>query len=408
MFVSTRMKAGQIVPEGFASRLPAALFLLLLGTLSGCEKEEPKVAPPPVEVAVVTVTPKTVPVTMSFVAQTESSHQVEVVARVSGFLEKIAYREGDLVQTGQVLFKMDQKPFQAQVAAARGELEGSKARLWTARANLNRIQPLAKLDAASRSDLDNAIGAVHSAEAAVYQAQARLEEATLNLGYTIIRAPVSGMSSRSLIREGAFLNPMGETARLTYVAQVDPIWINFSISQNEFAKIREEVADGTLVPPPNQAYEVEIVMSDGSRYPYKGKISFAEPTFSNETGTFLVRAELPNPQAVLRPGMFVKAIVSGAVRPNAIVVPQKAVQETPNGHVVYGVNEQGLADQRPVVVGEWIGDDWVVKQGLKAGDKVIVNGFQRLTPGAPVKAVAAEATPAAPAEGSSAPPPVEK
>jgi membrane fusion protein (multidrug efflux system) len=389
-------------------RLPVAALLLFLLPLGGCEKEEPKVAPPPVEVAVVTVTPKTVPVTMTFVAQTESSHQVEVVARVSGFLEKIAYREGDLVQKGQVLFQMDRKPFQAQVAGAKGELERAKAQLWTARANLNRIQPLAKLDAASQSDLDNATGAVQSAGAAVYQAQARLDEAELNLGYTIIHAPVTGLSSRSLVREGAFLNPMGETARLTYVAQVNPIWINFSVSQNEFARMQDEVAKGILVPPPNQSYQVEIKLPDGSRYPYPGKISFADPSFSRETGTFLVRAELPNQQAMLRPGMFVTAIVSGAVRPNAIAIPQKAVQETPNGHVVYGVNEQGLADQRPVVVGEWIGDDWVIRQGLKAGDKVIVDGFQRLTPGAPVKAVAAEATPAAPAEGSSAPPPAEK
>ncbi len=195
MFVSTRMKAGQIVPEGFASRLPAALFLLLLGTLSGCEKEEPKVAPPPVEVAVVTVTPKTVPVTMSFVAQTESSHQVEIVARVSGFLEKIALPGRGTGADRAGLFQMDQKPFQAQVAAAKGEVENRKAQLWTAQANLNRINPWPKLDAASKSDLDNAIGAVQSAEAAVYQAQARLEKATLDLGYTIIRAPVSGMSS---------------------------------------------------------------------------------------------------------------------------------------------------------------------------------------------------------------------
>jgi membrane fusion protein (multidrug efflux system) len=388
--------------------MPAVLLLVLTGMLCGCEKEAPKVAPPVPEVGVVTVTPKTVPVTMSFVAQTESSHQVEVVARVSGFLEKIAYREGDVVKAGQVLFRMDQKPFKAQVAAARGELARAKAQLWTAKANLDRIKPLAELDAASQSDLDNATGAVQSAEAAVYQAQARLDEAELNLGYTVIRSPVTGLSSRSLVREGAFLNPMGETARLTYVAQVNPIWINFSVSQNEFARLQDEVAKGILVPPPNQAYQVEIKLPDGSRYPYPGKISFADPSFSRDTGTFLVRAELPNPQAMLRPGMFVTAIVSGAVRPDAIVVPQKAVQETPNGHVVYGVNEEGLADQRPVVVGEWIGNDWVVRQGLKAGDKVIVDGFQRLTPGAPVKAVAAEATPAAPADAGSATPPAEK
>jgi membrane fusion protein (multidrug efflux system) len=369
------------------------VVVAFLGALlgSGCSKEAPKPAAPPVaEVVAVTVTPKTVPVTTPFVAQVESSHQVEIVARVNGFLEKILYKEGDLVRPGQTLFLMDQKPFIAQVNAARGEVENRKAQLWTAKANLDRIQPLAAQNAASKSDLDNAIGAVKSAEAAVYEAKARLEKAELDLSYTTITSPVAGVTGQALLREGAYLAAVGPTSQLTYVARINPIWINFSVSQNEMASTQEEVDKGRMLRPKNMDYDVEVELSDGTKYPYSGKLSFADPSFSQQTGTFLVRAELPNPKSVLRPGMFVKVHVKGAVRPNAIVIPQKSVQQTANGHVVYVVNDKGQAELRPVVVGEWIGNDWIINQGLKAGDKVIVEGFQRLAPGAPVKAITAE------------------
>lgn len=356
----------------------------------GCKKEQKAAAPPVAEVVAISVTPKDVPSVSEFVAQTESSHQVEVVARVNGFLDKILYKEGDFVKEGQVLFLMDQKPYKAQVDAAKGELENRKAQLWTAKANLDRIQPLAAQDAVSKSDLDNAIGAVKSAEATVYEARARLDRAELDLSYTTIASPVTGVSGRALLREGAYLSAIGQSSQLTYVANLDPIWINFSVSQNEMATIRQEVAKGRLVTPQNMNYKVEVELSDGSRYPYTGKLSFADPSFSQQTGTFLVRAELPNPKGNLRPGMFVRVYVKGAIRPNAIVVPQKAVQQTANGHVIYVVNDKGQAELRPIVVGDWIGEEWIINQGLKGGDKVIVEGFQRLAPGAPVKAISPE------------------
>jgi membrane fusion protein (multidrug efflux system) len=373
------------------------ILILLLSAACG-KKEAPKTAPPPQEVTVMTVTPKTVPANFEFVAQAESSHQVEIVARVSGFLEKILYREGEVVKEGQVMFQMDQKPFQAQVNASKGEVENRKAQLWTAEASLNRIKPLAEQDAASKSDLDNAIGSVKSAEASLYEAQARLDKAQLDLGYTTIRSPVTGVTSKALLREGAYLTPSGTTSQLTYVAQLNPIWVDFTISQNQRAFLVEEVRQGRLSMPKDQGYEVELELSDGNRYPHRGKVNFADPSFSKETGTFLVRAEMPNPKEELRPGMFVKAFMKGAVRPNAIVVPQKAVQQTANGHTVYVVNQKEQAEIRPVIVGEWIGEDWIINKGLKAGDRVIVEGFQRLAPGAPVKPVAAESP--SPPEGA--------
>ena len=376
-----------------SSPLLGIRFVVLAGivmtalTLTACEKQEVKAPPVPVEVSVIKVEPQTVPVATTFVAQVESSHQVEVMARVNGFLDKILYREGAVVKQGQTLFLMDKKPFVAQVEAARGALENHKAQLWTAQANLNRIQPLAALDAASKSDLDNAIGAVKSAEAAVHTAQARLDDAELNLSYTVIKSPVSGVTGQALVREGTYLTA-GPGGHLSYVAQIDPIWVNFSISQNQLSEARKQQAAGLIVAPPNQAYRVELELSEGNTYPHTGEINFVDPSFNSDTGTFLARAELPNPDAELHPGMFVKATLTGATRPNALVVPQRAVQQTSNGHVVFVVSSQGTAEVRPVVVGDWVGQDWLVEKGLKPGDQVITDGFQRLAPGAPVKVVA--------------------
>jgi membrane fusion protein (multidrug efflux system) len=372
------------------SRLNRGLWfpLCLALLLTGCSKEEVKAPPAPVEVPVIKVEPQTVPVATSFVAQVESSHQVEIMARVNGFLDKINYREGDVVKKGQTLFLMDQKPFLAQVEAARGALANTKAQLWTAQANLNRIQPLVALDAASKSDLDNAIGAVKSAEAAVHSAQARVDNAELNLGYTVIKAPVTGVSGQALVREGTYLTA-GPGGHLSYVAQLDPIWVNFSVSQNQMAAARQKEAAGLLVQPPNKEYRVDLELSEGDIYPHSGKLSFVDPSFNTETGTFLVRAELPNPEARLQPGMFVKATATGATRLNALVVPQRAVQQTANGHVVFVVSSQGTAEIRPVVVGDWVGQDWVIESGLNPGEQVITDGFQRIAPGMPVKVTAA-------------------
>jgi membrane fusion protein (multidrug efflux system) len=338
------------------------------------------------EVTAFTVAPKDVPYIQNFVAQTESSRQVNIVARVSGFLDRIAYREGELVKEGQLLFQLDPKPFQAQLGAARGELQSQQARFTTAQANLGRVKPLAQQNALSQADLDRAQGEFDSAKAAVFSAQAKVTEAELNLSYATIRSPVSGLASRSLQRQGAFVNSMAESANLTYVAAVDPVWVTFSVSQNLAAKWRDEFAKKQVIEPKNRDYTVEIVLSDDTRYPHRGKINFADPSFSQETGSFMVRAVLPNPKHMLRPGMFVTAYLHGATRPGAIVVPQLAVQQGSNGHLVYVVNQSGLAEVRPVIVGDYYGvKDIVILAGLHAGDRVVVDGVLRVVPGQPVK-----------------------
>src|SRR5512134_707818 len=225
-----------------SQRSPALALLALTALAAGCSKEAPPPQRPVPQVTVVTVAPKDIPYVQNFVAQTESSRQVNIVARVSGFLDRIAYQEGEVVKEGQLLFQLDPKPFQAQLEAARGELQSQQARFTTAQANLGRVKPLAEQNALSQSDLDRAQGEFDSAKAAVYSAQAKVTEAELNLGYTTIRSPVTGLASRSLQRQGAFINSMSESANLTYVAAIDPIWVNFSVSQNQAAKWRDEMS----------------------------------------------------------------------------------------------------------------------------------------------------------------------
>jgi membrane fusion protein, multidrug efflux system len=382
----------------------ASIALIAAAFGAGCSKESAPPPRPPPQVSVLTVAPRTIPFTPTFVAQTESSRQVNIVARVSGFLERIAYTEGEMVKQGQVMFQLDPKPLQAQLNSAKGELQSQQARLATAKANYARVKPLADEDALSQSELDKAKGELDGATAAVFAANAKVEEASLNLGYVTITAPVTGLASRALQRQGAYINAMSDSANLTYVAAADPIWVNFSISQNQMAKWTQAESKGQLLQPAGENYEVELVLPGGGKYPYKGKISFADPAFSPDTGSFMVRAVLPNPKLDLKPGMFVTAYVIGATRPNAIVVPQLAVQQGSNGHLVYVVNDKSVAEIRPVVVGDYQGEkDIVILTGLQAGDRVVVDGVMKVVPGQPVAIVA-------PGEAATAPspPPAKK
>lgn len=363
---------------------------LLIALTAACSKEAP---PPPAkappQVGIVTVVPQSIPVTPTFVAQTESSRQVNIVARVSGFLDRIAYEEGAPVKQGQVLFQLDRKPFLAQLDAAKGELQAQQARLTAAQANYGRVKPLTEQNALSQAELDRAKGELDSATAAVFSARSRVSEAELNLGYATITSPVSGVSSRALQRQGAYINAMSDSANLTYVAQVDPIWVTFSISQNQLAQFTRAREAGHIVPPAGEKYEIDIVLPDGTAYPDRGRIDFSDPSFSQSTGSFMVRAVLPNKKHALMPGMFVTAHLRGLTRPNAIVVPQLAVQQGAKGHLVYVINASEVAEIRPVVVGEYYGDkDIVILTGLQAGDRVVVDGLAKVVPGQPVTVAA--------------------
>jgi len=386
--------------------LPMVVALIAVALVgAACGKEEKKAADrPPAEVTVLTIAPRDVPVTATYVAQTQSSQAVNIQARVSGFLDKRMYVEGSVVKAGQVLFQMDKKPLQAQVDGAAAALQRNQAALQVATANLARTKPLAQQNALSQKDLDDAQGQYEQSQAAVAQSKAQLESAQLDLSYTTITSPVDGVSSFAAVADGTYLD--AKNAQLTTVSVLTPMWINFSISENEMERIRNNVKAGTLRLPENRAFVVEIELVDGSIFAHKGRITFADPSYNPQTGTFLIRASVDNPEGVLRPNQYVRTRLVGALRPNSILVPQRAVQQGARGHFVWVVNQQGKAEQRPVEVGDWYGESWFIAQGLSAGDQVVVDGGLRLAPDATVKATPYVPKPLGPDTAAvSAPPP---
>jgi membrane fusion protein (multidrug efflux system) len=371
----------------------------LVAALAGCGNKPPTPLTVPLEVTLLTVVPTDSPVSAEYVAQTQSSQLVNIQARVSGFLDKRIYTEGAVVKTGQVLFQMDPKPFQVQVDAAVAVVQRNQAALQVATASLKRTKPLVQQNALSQKDLDDAQGQYEQSEAAVAQSQAQLETARLNLSYTTITSPVDGITSSAAITDGTYLSP--QNSQLTTVSVITPIWVNFSLSENQVQRLENETKAGRIRLPKDRNMTVEIERSDGSLYPFTGKITFANPSYNTQTGTFLLRATVDNPDGQLRPNQYVRVRLLGAVRPNAILVPQRAVQQGAKGHFVWLIDDAGKAEVRPIIVGEWQRDNWFVNDGLNAGEKVVVDGAQRLYQGATVQVMpAASKAAAAPAAGS--------
>lgn len=373
------------------------VFLLTLSCSKGPEGKAQQQRS--AEVSVITVEQKDVPVSVEYIAQTQSSRQVNIQARVSGFLEKRVYTEGAVVKEGDTLFIMDQKPFKVQLQQAEAALTKQKAAMETARANFARVKPLTELNALSKKDYDDALGQMQSYEAAVEQAKAQVEQARLNLSYTVITTPVTGVSSSAQQAEGTYINP--QNSLLTNVAVLSPMYVNFSISENEQEKFKDQIKKGLLREPPGRNYLVEIILVDGSIFPYTGRITFAESSFNAQTGTFLIRATVQNPNGVLRPNQYVRARLKGAVHPKAVVVPQRAVQQSAKGHFVWVVDKDGKAEARPVVVGNWVGDDWFIDEGLHSGEGVVVDGALTLGPGTPLTIKETAKRPPAPQSGAS-------
>jgi len=342
-------------------------------------------------VSVFTVEAKALPVSFEYTGQTLGSREVEVRARISGILLKRNFVEGGPVKKGESLYSIDPAPFEAALARAEADVAAAAARHEQAQRNAARLKPLYAERAVSQKDNDDALSAESIGAADLKAARARLLEARLNMSYTRVEAPVSGVIGRSQRSEGTLVS--GPDMLLTTVVQVDPIWISFGVPDNELSRIQKEVDAGRLALPKNGAFEIELRRADGSSFSRKGKLNFTDVRVSPSTGTRDSRAEVPNPAGALKPGEFVRVILHGAVRPSATTVPQRAVLEGPQGKFVYVVNDKSAAEPRPVVLGEWAGNDWIVTDGLKPGDKVIIDGLMKLGPGAPVKI--AEAKPPA-------------
>jgi membrane fusion protein, multidrug efflux system len=404
MVMSASMSASRIkngnsqcaCTRAWSRRLFASAVLVVLAACSKPASEIPRQA---IDVTVMTVSERDTPVDFEFTAQTESSREVQIRARVDGFLDKRVYTEGQRVHAGQTLFLMDPKPFQAVLQSAKGQLAQQQARLTVTKANLARVLPLVAQNALSQKERDDAIGNEKEAEAAVIAAKGQVQTAELNLSYTTIKSPLTGLSSFAKQQDGSYVTAAA-TGLLTTVYQLDPMWVNFSISENELLAYRDQIEKKQLRFPPNDDFEVTVVLADGTVFPSRGRINFANPAFNTQTGTFLVRASFANPQGSLRPGQFVRARVSGAVRPNAILVPQRSVLQGSKSHFVWVVDKDSKAHQRVVETGTWHGDDWFITDGLKPGERIVVDGAIRVIADTPLKITGAPPPAASGAAGA--------
>ena len=355
---------------------------------------------PPAAVTTMTVQPRLVLAQFEYTGQTAGSREVEVRARVRGILVARNFTEGARVKKGQSLYTIDRAPFEAALAKAQADLAGAQARLAQAQRNAARLRPLHAENAVSQKDYDDAVSAETIGAADVKSAEARLLEARLDLEYARVEAPISGIVGRSLPSEGTLIS--GPEVLLTRITQVDPIWVNFGIPDADRLMMRRESEARRLVLPRDGRFEVRVQLADGEVYGRTGWLAFSDVRVSGETGTSDARAELPNPEGRLQPGQFVRVTLSGATRPQAVLVPQRAVLEGPQGKFVYVVDEKSAAQPRPVEVGEWAGSDWIITGGLKAGERVIIDGVMRIGPGAPVQAADVNAAPPAAQAGQAA------
>ena len=359
---------------------------------------------PPPEVNAVTVQPRDLAIHLEYVGQTEGIRDAEVRPRVSGILERWNYTEGSSVRAGQSLFTIDPAPFQVLVARADADLATANARLTQAQRDIERLKPLLAQGMVSQKAYDDALAAQEVGAAQVKASQAALAEAKLNLAYTRVEAPIAGVASRALVSEGSLVE--AQRTLLTMVSQIDPIRVIFSMAEAERLKLASEAAAGRLRMPKANRFVVTVLLPDGSTSEKPGLVEFSDVRVNPETGTTEFRAVLPNPGQRLRPGQFVRVRLQGAQYVNALAVPQRAVLEGPQGKMLFVVDEKGLAQPRPVQVGDWSGEDWVVNSGLNPGDRVIVDGVMKIRPGAPV--TIAQAQPAAPAGAAAQPPAAAK
>lgn len=341
----------------------------------------------PASVAITTVQPETLPLMQEYTAQIQGSREVEVRARVTGILLKRNYSEGAAVKAGQSLFTIDPAPFLAAQAMTAADVAAAEARYAQARREATRIKPLIESRAVSQKEFDDAVSAESIAAADLQAAKARLKEAQLNLGWTHVESPITGVTSRSLKSEGSLVS--GPDVLLTTVTQVNPAHVLFGISDNDRLKLQREVEKGRLRWPQGGRFKVTVKLADGSEYAKTGMTDFNDIRISQDTGTSEARAEIPNPDGLLHSGEFVRVRLEGAMRERAFKVPQRAVLEGPQGKFVFVVGKDSKAEMRNVDAGEWNGQDVIVTNGLKAGDQVIVDGLLKLGPGAPVKIDAA-------------------
>lgn len=401
----------------FARGWRPLVLLPIVAALVACGQSN--VPPPPVapgggmpapQVGVVVAKPGEVGLRTELPGRLEASRVAQVRARAAGILVQRQFREGSDVKAGQLLFRIDPGPYEAALQSARANLARAEASLVQAKSLADRYQPLVAENAVSQQDYANAVSAQKMAEAEVAAAKATVQTATINLGYANVTAPISGRIGRALVTEGALVG-QGEATPLAVIQQIDPLYVNFTQPASEALRLRRAMEAGQLKAAGSGAAEVSVLLEDGTEYQHKGKLLFADLTVDTSTGQVTLRAEVPNPQGELLPGLYVRVQMEQAMVNNAITVPQQAVTRTDAGDTLTVVDAEGKLSTRNVKVVAGKDNQWIVTEGLQEGEQVMVDGFQKLQmlpPGTPVKAVpwtppnSAAPAAAAPAEGQPA------
>lgn len=394
----------------------AAALLLPLILLSACGKSDapgaaggPPAMPPP-QVSVVTVQAKDTPITYEYTGQTAGSRETEVRARVGGIVQRRLFEEGSTVKAGAALFQIDPANLQTQVASTEAAIGVAEARFNQAKRDNARLVPLIAEKAISQKEFDDSKSALESAEAALRQVRAQAAEAKLNLGYTRVIAPISGVTGVAAKADGSLVNPAD---MLTTIVQVNPIYVNFSVSEGDMLKLNKQVASGQVSVPGAKSnngsanFAVTVKLSDGSVWPKAGKMNFASEKLNPATGSYDARAEIPNPDGSLRPGQFVRVVLGGASRTQSITVPQRAILDGPMGKMVFKVTPDNKLAPQPVEIDGWSNGEWIVTKGLKSGERVMVDGVIKAhDPGmtvTPVPFVAGGVPAGGPPPGATAP-----
>lgn len=364
-------------------RLRSVAYALCVSLLAACGPQgpAPSSAPPALQARLIEVQPQRVPVRLDVVGQVEGSKEVEVRARVAGILLKRLYNEGDVIGAGAPLFRIDPAPFEIALAQARAQLAQERARGEQANREATRLKSLAAERAISQKEYDDATSTSKLSVATQQAAEANVKQAELNLSYTLVTAPVSGVTGRAAKSEGSLISA-GADSLLTSIYQVNPIWVRFSLSESDLAKL----PGGRLAR--GAGTELTLMLPDGSQYAGRGRLNFTSTQIDPRLATQQLRAEFDNPRQQLLPGQFVRVQLVAGERSNVFLVPQPAVLQTEKGALVFVVDPAGKAALRPVTLGSWVGTDWMILSGLNPGDRVIADNLLKIRPGTPVTAAA--------------------
>ncbi|HEH9399515.1 TPA: efflux RND transporter periplasmic adaptor subunit [Aeromonas sobria] len=368
------------------------LTLALIGGLTACGDEATQTAQtmPAVPVVVAEATLTDVPLTTEMVGETAGFREIDVRSRVSGILLKRTYVEGQPVTAGQELFVIDPEPYKVALDQAKGSLAQEQARLNKARADRDRIIPLFKRQVVSRKDYDDTIANYEGAIASLQAVQAKVKEAELNLGYTLVTAPINGMASKSSQSEGSLIATSGDNGLLTTITQFDPLYVNFSYSEQDRLNFENSVKKGVIEAKDATTWRTHIRLADGSLYPHAGKLNFSDSRVDPQTGTIRARAIFDNKEGALLPGQFVRMTIDLGLRKNAIVVPQRAIVQSQADRMMMVLDADNKVIPRPVKLGQVVNEGVLIDSGLNPGDRYIIEGLMKARPGAVVKPVSAD------------------